>query len=195
MHHLRPTRRQFLQGTAGLVVTFALSPVRERGVQAQQDAEATGPGTVRLPPDQTEQPIQTRDVAGDRVNSWLSIDKNGVVTIYVGKVELGTGIMTALAQIAAEELDVPFAQVIVIQGDTELTPDQGYTAGSMSLQVAGPVIQQAAAEVRLILLERAAARLGVPNDTLQVHDGVIVVASDQSKSVPYGALVDEPFTR
>jgi len=195
MNHLRPTRRQLLQGTGGLVITFTLGAVLKQGTHAQADAEATGPGTVRLPPDQTEQPIQTRDVAGDRVNSWLSIDTNGVVTIYVGKVELGTGIMTALAQIAAEELDVPFPAVNVIQGDTELTPDQGYTAGSMSLQVAGPVIQQAAAEARLILLERAAVSLGVPAEALQVRAGVIVAASDPNTAVPYGALVDEPFTR
>ena len=63
MNHLRPTRRQLLQGTGGLVITFTLGAVLKRGVHAQADAEATGPGTVQLPPDQTEQPIQTREAS------------------------------------------------------------------------------------------------------------------------------------
>jgi nicotinate dehydrogenase subunit B len=194
MHHLRPTRRQLLQGTGGLVITFVLGSALKRSGEAQQRAEPSDPYTVMLPDDQTNESILTRDVRG-RVDSWLSINPQGDVTIFVGKVELGTGIMTAFAQIAAEELDVPFARVAVIQGDTDLTPDQGYTAGSMSIQVAKPVLQQAAAEARQILLERAADRLGVPDTELQVHDGVIASTSDPSKSVPYGALVDGPFLR
>jgi nicotinate dehydrogenase subunit B len=90
---------------------------------------------------------------------------------------------------------VPFARVTVIQGDTDLTPDQGYTAGSMSIQVARPILQQAAAEARSILIDRAATLLNVPDTDLQVHDGVIVSKTDATKSVPYGALVDGPFMR
>jgi CO/xanthine dehydrogenase Mo-binding subunit len=145
--------------------------------------------------DQTQEAVWNRDLTGDRVDSWLSIDQDGRVTIYVGKVELGTGIMTALAQIAAEELDVQFTAVTVIQGDTDLTPDQGYTAGSMSIQTARPVLQQAAAEARSVLLERAASALGVSGDDLQIRDGVISSLSLPEKSVPYGALVKEPFLR
>jgi len=95
----------------------------------------------------------------------------------------------------AEELDVGFDRVTMIVGDTAITPDQGTTAGSKSIQVAGPVLQQAAAEARLILLTRASERLGVGADTLQVTDGVVSVADDPSKSVSYGDLVGEPFGR
>src|SRR3954467_6293349 len=140
MHHLRPTRRQLLQGTGGLVITFALGSALKRSGEAQQRAEPSDPYTVKLPDDQTIESILTRDVRG-QVDSWLSISQKGDVAIFVGKVELGTGVMTAFAQIAAEELDVPFVRVTVIQGDTDLTPDQGYTAGSMSIQVAKPVLQ------------------------------------------------------
>ena len=121
-----------------------------------------------------------------RVDSWLSINHDGEVAIFVGKVELGTGIMTAFAQIAAEEFDVPFARVTVIQGDTNLTPDQGYTAGSMSIQVARPILQQAAAEARSILIDRAATLLNVPDTDLQVLDGVIVSKNDATSPCPTG---------
>src|SRR3954466_16352932 len=182
MNHLRPTRRQLLQGTGGLVITFGLGAALRRSGEAQQRAEPADPYTVKLPDNQTNEAILTRDAHG-RVDSWLSISKKGDVAIFVGKVELGTGIMTAFAQIAAEELDVPFARVTVIQGDTDLTPDQGYTAGSMSLQVARPILQQAAAEARSILIDRAAILLSVPDTDLIVHDGVIVSKSDAKKSV------------
>src|SRR5215211_4587363 len=102
-----------------------------------------------------------RDLSGDTVDSWLAIDRQGIVTLYVGKVELGTGIQTALAQIFAEELDVAFNRVTVVQGDTTLTPNQGTTAGSKSLQTAGPIIRRAAAQARQILLERASDRLEI----------------------------------
>jgi nicotinate dehydrogenase subunit B len=195
MYHPRPTRRQLLQGTGGLVITFALSTVLQRGGRAQEGAATPELGQINKPADQTLESIGMRSVKGYAVESWLSIDRDGGVTIYVGKVELGTGVMTALAQVAAEELDVPFARVTVIQGDTELTADQGYTAGSMSIQATRPVLQQAAAEARLILLDRAAERLGIPSNELHVREGVIVATSDGSTSVPYGALVDEPFLR
>jgi CO/xanthine dehydrogenase Mo-binding subunit len=146
-----------------------------------------------MPANQTEQDVQTRNVSGDTVDSWLAIDEQGAVTLYVGKVELGTGIQTALAQIAAEALDVPFARVTVVQGDTALTPDQGYTAGSKSLQVAGPVVRQAAARARAVLIRRAAMRLGVPIDGLVVKDGVVQVADDPGTAVRYGDLAGEPF--
>lgn len=192
MTMLRTSRRRLLQGAGGLVITFSLAPLLERGGRAQEGA-ATPVAVLAPPANQTAESVMTRDVMGDRVDSWLVIDNDGGVTIYVGKVELGTGVMTAFAQIAAEELDVPFARVTVIQGDTELTPDQGYTAGSMSIQVVRPVLQQAAAAARRTLLERAAERLGVPSNALQVREGVIYSAADASKSAPYGALVDGPL--
>ena len=198
MSSTRPTRRQFLQGTGGIVITFALGAIAQRGSRAEPSGKA--PATPAATPaaftaDQTQEPVEMRDLTGDRVDSWLSIDKDGRVTIYVGKVELGTGVMTALAQIAAEELDVPFKAVTVIQGDTDLTPDQGYTAGSMSLQTARPVLQQAAAEARSVLLERASSQLGEPTSELQIRDGVISSVRAPDKTVAYGALAAKPFLR
>ncbi|HEY7035278.1 MAG TPA: molybdopterin cofactor-binding domain-containing protein [Thermomicrobiales bacterium] len=177
----RGNRRQLIQGTGGLVVGFGLG------------SASPEPGVVPAPVNQTEQDVQTRNVSGDVVDSWLAIDEAGAVTLYVGKVELGTGIQTALAQIAAEELDVPFERVSVVQGDTSLTPDQGYTAGSKSLQVAGPVVRQAAARARSILIHRAAKHLGAAVEELAVGDGVVRIAHDPGASVPYGELAGEPF--
>jgi CO/xanthine dehydrogenase Mo-binding subunit len=125
----------------------------------------------------------------------LEIDASGNVTVYSGKVELGTGLRTALTQIVAEELDVPFARVTMIMGDTARTPDQGTTAGSKSIQVAGPVLRQAASEARLVLLTRASERLGVPADDLQVKEGVVSTLGGEGLSIPYGELVAEPLER
>src|SRR4051812_10779006 len=113
MYHLRPTRRQLLQGAGGLVITFALGSVLKRSGEAQQREASADPYYVSLPENQTIDSILTRDTHG-HVDSWLSISQKGDVAIFVGKVELGTGIMTAFAQITAEELDVPFARVTVI---------------------------------------------------------------------------------
>jgi CO/xanthine dehydrogenase Mo-binding subunit len=201
------TRRQMLQGSGGVVITFSLAAAFRQAGLANQAATPTiapelgtpvatpavEPGLVATPAAQTEQDVQTRNVSGDTVDSWLEIDADGNVTIYAGKVELGTGITTALAQIVAEELDVAFDRTTMIVGDTFLSPDQRYTAGSKSIQVAGPVLQQAAAEARLVLLTRASEQLGVPADQLQVEDGIVSATGDGGTSVSYGELAGEPF--
>ncbi|MCP1843677.1 nicotinate dehydrogenase subunit B [Bradyrhizobium sp. USDA 4524] len=127
-----------------------------------------------------------KTVEADEVDGFLSIDADGKVTVYSGKVDLGTGLRTALAQIAAEELDVSLDRVTLIQGDTELTPDQGVTWASLSIQIGGMRIRQAAATARKALVEMAAARFGVPGTELRIEDG-IVKASD--KSISYAKLV------
>ncbi len=147
----------------------------------------------QTPPSQTEQDVQTRNVDTARVDSFLEVDAQGDVTIYSGKVELGTGLATALAQIVAEELDVAFDRVTIVMGDTALTPDQGGTAGSKSIQNVGPILRQAAAEARGVLLRRASDRLEVPTDALEIDDGVVRVIGDASRSVAFGALAGEPF--
>ena len=203
------TRRRLLQGSGGLVITFSLAAAFRQANVAGQEATATvalelpeasvtptlEPGLVATPENQTEQDVQTRNVEGDTVDSWLEIDADGNVTVFAGKVELGTGLKTSLSQIVAEELDVAFERITMIMGDTALTPNQGVTAGSKSIQVAGPVLRQAAAEARLVLLTRASVRLGVPADDLQVRDGVVSALGDDTQNVPYGELVGEPFNR
>lgn len=194
------SRRTLVKGSGGVVIGFSLAAAfRRAGLLAQEPAGTPAatpsiePGLVATPADQTVQDVQTRDVSGDTIDSWLSIDAQGHVTIRCGKVELGTGIWTALTQIVVEELDVTFAQATLIAGDTLTTPDQGVTAGSKSIQVAGPVLQQAAAEARAVLLGRASERLGVPIDDLQVSEGVVGTWFDASKTVTYGELTSETF--
>jgi CO/xanthine dehydrogenase Mo-binding subunit len=110
------------------------------------------------------------------------------VTVYSGKVDLGTGIRTAMTQIAAEELSVPLNRVTVIQGDTLLTPDQGITFGSLSIQNGGMQIRQAAATARQALLAEGATKLGVDKDAVVVKDGVVSPRSG-GRGVGYAALV------
>ena len=78
----------------------------------------------------------------NEVDTFLAIDVKGMVTVYSGKVDLGTGVQTALTQIVAEELDTPLKSVTIVQGDTALTPDQGPTWGSLSIQVGGTQIRK-----------------------------------------------------
>jgi CO/xanthine dehydrogenase Mo-binding subunit len=109
--------------------------------------------------------------------------------VFTGKVELGQGILTALAQIAAEELDLPLARLKMISGDTAQTPNEGMTAGSQSIENSGLALRMAGAEVRAILIDLAAKKLGVAADTLKVADGVI--SASDGRKVSYGELAAE----
>ncbi len=125
----------------------------------------------------------------DWLDDWLAIEKDGTITAFSGKVELGTGVRTALAQIVAEELDVPLEQVQMVMGDTARTPDEGYTAGSMTISSSGAALRNAAAEARYAMLEMAAERLDANLDELSVHDGIITVARQPERSVTYAELM------
>ncbi len=164
---LDESRRDFLKSSGALIVTFA---VAQPGIAAETPA----------PPAKT--------VATDQVDGFLAIDAKGRVTVYSGKVDLGTGVQTAIAQIAAEELSVPLDRVTVIQGDTLLTPDQGITFGSLSIQNGGMQIRQAAATARDSLLTQVAATQLVAKETLTVKDGVVVPKSG-GKGWSYASLV------
>jgi len=144
------SRRAFLE-TGALVVGFALAPRLARG----QDRL---PGSLN---------------GNRRLDAWLRVDPNGTVTIFTGKIELGQGIGTALSQIAADELDVDLKRLDVVHGDTARTPDEGQTAGSLSVEQSGTALRFACAEARGILLTAAAAKLGVPAADLSVRDGTI----------------------
>ena len=126
-------------------------------------------------------------LGGNRMlDAWIRINPDGTATVFTGKVELGQGIVTALAQIAAEELDLPLARVSMISGDTGRTPNEGMTAGSQSIENSGTALRLAAAEVRAILIELASARLEMSADSLSVADGVISAAN--GKTITYGEL-------
>ena len=163
------SRRTFLKGGGALVVTFTLAPL---------SADAQKSGSIG------------KSVNPDDVGSFISIDDKGAVTLYSGKVELGTGAVTALTQIAAEELSVPFDRVTTIQGDTALTPNQGPTYASLSIQDGGVQIRRAAATAREALLDQAASKLGVAKSELVVREGVITPRSG-GKGLSYAELVGD----
>lgn len=119
----------------------------------------------------------------------LAIAPDGHVTAYCGKVELGTGVRTALAQIVAEELDVPLDRVHMVLGDTGRTPNDGYTAGSMTIRRGGAALREAAAEARSALLDLAATHLVAPREALMVHDGTVSVRDDPARAVTYAELI------
>ncbi|HEY2257572.1 MAG TPA: molybdopterin cofactor-binding domain-containing protein [Variovorax sp.] len=166
------TRRSVLRGAGALTLGFALGPV----VRAADDAPARA--AAELPGDLKKQPL---------LDGWIRIDAAGNVTVFTGKAELGQGIKTALAQVAAEELVVAPGRIEMVTADTARTADEGYTAGSHSMQDSGTAIRHAAAQVRELLVGLAAQRLAMPANELVVVDGV-VRASD-GRSLRYGELV------
>jgi nicotinate dehydrogenase subunit B len=163
---MRISRRTFLSTGGALVVAFTVPS----GFGVARQASAT-----------------RKSIAIDEVDGFLSIDGKGMVTVYSGKVELGTGVYTAVTQIVAEELSVPLGRVKVIQGDTLLTPDQGPTFASLSIQSGGMQIRHAAATAREALLDEAAKRLGVAKANLTVRAGVVTPRSGD-KGVAYAQL-------
>jgi nicotinate dehydrogenase subunit B len=142
------SRRDLLKGGAALVVSFALVPKRA----AAQNAK---------PLDPTE------------VDSFLAIHPDGSVTVYTGKVDVGTGLRIAVRQMAAEELGLPVERVALVEGDTGLTPDQGGTGGSTGLTRGGSEVRQAAATARRALLNLGAEQLKRPAAELTLTDGQV----------------------
>jgi len=137
-------RREFFRQSGALVVGFTLASA---GLAQQLAPRPQLPGSLNN---------------NRMLDGWLRINADGTVTVFTGKVELGQGILTALAQIAAEELDIAYERVEMISADTSRSPDEGMTAGSQSVENSGTALRFAAAEAREMLLQLAAARLGVP---------------------------------
>jgi nicotinate dehydrogenase subunit B len=122
-----------------------------------------------------------------RLSTWVSVRPSGRVEVRIGKVELGQGILTAVAQVAADELDVAVGQVTMLSAHTVLGPDQGLTAGSMSVFEAVPAVRLVCAHVRALLLDEAARQLGVPVEELTVRAGT-VLHERSGRSTTYGGL-------
>ena len=175
----RFSRRTFLKGTGAMVVAIgAPRLLNPKAAFAALEDFPIGPALV--------DPQQ--------IDSWLAVHGNGTVTVFTGKVELGTGVMTTTMQLVDDELDVPLAKVTVVEGDTWRTVDQGFTAGSQSNKTeyaATGALRQAAAEARLALLNMASQQLGVPAAQLTVKDGVVSAQGDSSKSVSYAQLIGD----
>src|SRR5213595_2747133 len=109
--------------------------------------------------------------ANPRLNQWVRFPSPGRITVATGRVEIGQGVLTAMLQIAADELDVGPDRIRLETGDTDLTPNEGYTAGSQSIQFGGVALCLVCAEVRSLFLDRAAVALGHPRADLAVRDG------------------------
>ncbi len=172
------SRRGFLKGGGALIVTFTIGSA----LPLKSTAVAVVPSTLD----------KAKSLSINDVEGFLSIDEQGVVTVFSGKVDLGTGVRTALMQIVADELDTSMDRIKMIQGDTLLTPDQGPTFGSLSIQVGGMQIRQAAATARAALRAQGAQKLGVPLDAVKTADGSVL---SSGRSLSYGELVgNAPLT-
>ena len=166
-----PTRRMFLATGGAVVVTFALRPLSSLA-QGTPQAQPKLPGSLDKAP---------------YLDAWIGIGGDGAVTVFTGKAELGQGIKTALIQCAAEELDIDPKAITIVTADTERTANEGYTAGSHSMQDSGTAVLHAAAQVRGILIGLAATRLNLPPDQLQAKTGAVV--ANDGRSVVYKDLV------
>ena len=173
------SRRDFFKQAGGLVVGFSLASTAVTPIlEAAESFPTRPPG---------------------RLDSWLQMGKDGSVTVFTDKVEIGMGVNTSFRQIVAEELDVPIEKVLIVLGDTGSTPDQGGVGGSTSIPFGARPLRNASASARFLLVEAASKRLGVPADMLEVSDGVVGVRGNSSKRITYAELVadvnlDQPVT-
>src|SRR6187397_2943777 len=161
-------RRTFLQAGGILAIGFSMSAT-------------AGANTLHAP----------KSVAKEAVDSWLTISPDNKVTIFVGKVDLGTGSRTALMQLAADELDVAFERIEMVMGDTARTPDQWLTAANLTIFQGGGELRRACATAKRALVERAAQRLGVAAADLTVQDAVVRVKAAPDRAVSYGELIGD----
>jgi len=164
------TRRDFLKTSGALVVGLSVAG------DIVLDAQGTAAGPYP-------------DLDYKQLDSWIVIRPDNTATFFVGKTDLGQGTGTAFRQIMADELDIPYDKTSCVMGVTDVTVDQGGSGGSDALQTDGYPMRRVAAEARRVLLEMAAARLGVPVAQLTVSDGVVSVTADASKRVTYGELI------
>ena len=165
----RLDRRTFLKALGGgIVILFWAGPL-----PAQEGGQRPRIPGHELPAD---------------FNGFLRIAEDGSVSCFTGKIEMGQGIVTSLAQMLADELDVSPDRVRVVMGDTNLCPWDMGTFGSMSTRFFGPPLRQAAAEARAVLITLAAERLRVPENRLTVKDGVVSDQKNRQKRVTYGEL-------
>jgi nicotinate dehydrogenase subunit B len=158
------SRRAALAGCGALILSFSFAG----RLLAQQGGSAEGGGASgqpQLPGSLKKAPF---------LDSWIRIDADGAITVFTGKAELGQGIKTALLQVAAEELDAGLDRLTLITADTARTPDEGYTAGSHSVQDSGTALMNAAAQVRQLLIAEAARRLSLPADQLRTENAAVI---------------------
>src|SRR5438445_550173 len=172
---MKLSRREFVRkGRDALVVSFSL----HSGILPVACVQAAAPTRSAAKP-----------VIPEELDSWLSINRDGKVTVYTGRIDMGTGVETAFGQLISDELDVPFQSVKVVMGDTELTPDQGKSTASSNASVGAQPLRIAAAEARRVLLKMAGDRFAVSVDELDVTEGIVRVRSTPSKRISYAELI------
>ena len=161
-------RRSLIKGAGALIVSIGIP-----GAVATAEI-----GSTVKPP-----------LSPEWLDSWLAVKADGDVVAYFGKMDMGQGVDVAIAQIVADELDVPFERVSIVMGDTAWTVNQGGASGSTGIQKGGIPLRNAAAEARRKLVELASRRLGVPAKRLEVTDGVVIVTGDPARKLSYGELI------
>ncbi len=162
------SRRALLKSGGALIVSFSLAGVAPA---------AAARGDVAGPPDPRA------------VDSWIAIHADNTATIYFGKIEMGQGNTTGMLQIAGEELGLDISQMTPVRGDTNVTPDQGATSSSTSIEYGGPAVRAAAAAARHAMLLLAAKKLSCQIGSLIVSKGVVSVDGEPGRSVSYGDLI------
>lgn len=167
------SRRELLQAAGALVVSAVLDPGAVLAQETSTAAAATPPPGP----------------APGQLDSWLAVLPDGSVQAFYGKMDMGHGLEVAIAQVVAEELDVPLGVVGIVMGDTERTCNQGGASGSTGIQSGARPLRSAAAEARRLLLEAASRELGAPVEALTVEAGTVRVAGSAQRSVSYAQLV------
>src|SRR5690349_19074691 len=171
--HFSVSRRSMLKAGGALVVSVG-TPIGLDTVLGVGEAFAQG----------TKPPLMP-----DQLSSYIAVNADGTVSAFFGKMDMGQGLFVAIGQMVAEELDVPFKAVKVIMGDTATSVNQGGASGSTGIQLGGKQMRMAAAEARRVLVDLAAAKLGLAADALTVSDGVVHAKDDASKRASYAELI------
>src|SRR5499427_7506762 len=170
---LAPSRRNLLKSAGALVVSIG-APMPFDPARAAGDAFVAGAKPPLTP---------------DQLSSYIAVNADGMVLAFYGKIDGGQGLHVAIAQMVAEELDVPFRAVKVVMGDTGTSVNQGGASGATGVQEGGKQLRAAAAEARRVLVELAAERLGVSAERLSVDNGVVHTGTEMAKSVSYAELM------
>jgi nicotinate dehydrogenase subunit B len=169
----RPSRRVLLKSGGALVVSIG-APMPLQLARAAEEARLVGAQPPLTP---------------DQLSSYIAVNADGTISVFSGKTDLGQGLEVALAQMVAEELEVPFPAVKVVIGDTASSVNQGGASSASGIQEGGKQLRAAAAEARRVLVDLAAEKLGAPAEQLSVDGGVVHSNTEMAKSVTYAELV------
>ena len=169
----RPSRRTLLKSGGALVVSIG-APMPLNLAGAAEEARLVGAQPPLTP---------------DQLSSYIAVNADGTISVFSGKTDLGQGLEVALAQMVAEELDVPFNAVRVATGDTGSSVNQGGASSASGIAEGGKQLRAAAAEARRLLVELAGEKLGVPGEQLSVDGGVVHSNTEMARSVSYAELV------